>query len=102
MYGRNDLTDDSGDPFPQPQPGGTFCQFPFKWKGDYYHNCKLGDGPGVGKDNKPDDKYWCSTEVDGNRNHVDGKYAYCADDCSEYIVPGNYSSSRSDRTTVSV
>ena len=58
---------------------GTLCVFPFTWDGVIYNMCKLGEGRG--KDNIPTDKFWCSTNVNPDGNHVLNHYGYCNSTC---------------------
>ena len=53
---------------------GANCVFPFTYEGVVYTECTT-----VG-----DDKPWCSTLTDQNGNHVgdQGKWGYCASNCT--------------------
>ena len=70
----------SNEPAGYETRGGQQCQFPFyldgtKWYDNkWYHSCTT-----AGKDLLRDGA-WCSTEVDINRKHVQGKWDYCDDD----------------------
>jgi len=52
------------------------CIFPFKYRGVEYNRCTL-------VDSSPDNKAWCSTEVDSTGNHVggQGKWGNCGPAC---------------------
>jgi len=54
---------------------GKACVFPFRHKNVTYAGCT--------DDRDPDEKYWCSTEVDSQGEHLGGKKAwgYCPQDC---------------------
>ena len=48
------------------------CVFPFNYDGQTYQACTDTDNGGIP---------WCSTQVDGNNNHVDGEWGTCGDTC---------------------
>ena len=48
------------------------CVFPFTYDGQTYQACTDADNGGIP---------WCSTQVDGNNNHVDGEWGNCGDTC---------------------
>jgi len=52
------------------------CIFPFKYRGVEYNRCIL-------VNSSPDNKAWCSTEVDSRGNHIggQGKWGYCGPTC---------------------
>jgi len=54
---------------------GLPCKFPFKFRGDTKKGCIL--------DSDPENKYWCSTKVDKEGNHIpnEGNWAHCSDGC---------------------
>ena len=54
---------------------GKACIFPFRHKNVTYAGCT--------DERDPDGKYWCSTEVDSQGEHLGGKKAwgYCPQDC---------------------
>ena len=45
------------------------CIFPFVLNSIQHDACT--------SDNDPDGKFWCSTMVDANNNHIKGKWGYC-------------------------
>ena len=47
------------------------CAFPFKYEKNIYHSCTTTDTliP------------WCSTQTDGQLNHVGGHWGYCSESC---------------------
>merc|ERR1719210_1519988 len=51
------------------------CVFPFKFKDKTFFGCTIFSDP--------DDRFWCSTKVDEDGNHVVGQdeYGYCSDEC---------------------
>ncbi len=53
------------------------CIFPFTYEGVTYNNCTIV--------NDPDDKPWCSTNLDEDGNHVvSGRYwGHCDQDCNK-------------------
>jgi hypothetical protein len=53
------------------------CIFPFKFGGIEYHGC-IADNDFAGK-------FWCSTEVDEDGDHVGGSWGHCGQDC--YVDP---------------
>ncbi len=57
-----------------PQPNAR-CRFPFKYKGITRYGCI--------DEQDPDGRFWCSTQVDSNGNHVTGKgfWGYCRTEC---------------------
>ena len=48
------------------------CVFPFNYDGQTHQVCTDVDNGGIP---------WCSTQVDGNNNHVDGEWGNCGDTC---------------------
>ena len=54
---------------------GRACQLPFAWGGKVREGC-ITDGD-------PEGKYWCSTKVDGEGNHVTNgeHWAHCSPQC---------------------
>ena len=48
------------------------CALPFKFQGKLRKTCIT--------DLDPDGKYWCSTDVDENLNHV-SEWGFCTDSC---------------------
>ncbi len=57
------------------------CIFPFTFNGIEYHGC-MADDEFAGK-------FWCSTKVDEEREHVIGFWGHCRRGC--YIDPKNNS-----------
>ncbi len=57
------------------------CIFPFTFKGLEYHGC-IADDEFAGK-------FWCSTKVDEEQEHVSGFRGHCGRGC--YIDPKNNS-----------
>jgi hypothetical protein len=45
--------------------------FPFKYRGTVYESCT----------DKENNVPWCSTKVDANGNHVEGKWGNCDSEC---------------------
>ena len=60
IFSSSDLPVDSCTGVSGPAQGQA-CQLPFVWGGKLQEGC-ITDGD-------PDGKYWCSTKVDGERNH---------------------------------
>ena len=60
-----------------PNPGKP-CIFPFIFKGVTYNACP--------PDPKEKSETWCSTKVDGNKNHVTGEkeYGFCSRNCPKH------------------
>jgi hypothetical protein len=52
---------------------GEPCIFPFKVYGNTYNECSWVDAP--------DDKAWCSTQVDADGHHLQGKRGICGPRC---------------------
>ena len=54
---------------------GVTCQFPFKYKGIFYHGCPV--------DPEDSNERWCSTKTDDQKNHIvgGGHYGFCDSDC---------------------
>ena len=50
------------------------CIFPFVYSGKTYNECI--------NVNDPNGKFWCSTKVDTNGNHVKSYWGYCDRNCS--------------------
>lgn len=48
------------------------CVFPFNFEGSTYNKCALWEET---------NKYWCSTLVDSNNNHIKGNWGNCASNC---------------------
>ena len=57
---------------------GEDCVFPFKFKGVVYDKCTGVETVSGGS--------WCSTEVDSNGGHVEGKYGECDSMCSGNFI----------------
>ena len=58
-------------------PGaGKPCVLPFVWGGSVREGC-ISDGD-------PDNKYWCSTKVDSQGNHIPNSdnWAHCSPECT--------------------
>ena len=51
---------------------GIPCESPLEYEGKRYDGCISMDNGGIP---------WCSTQVDGNNNHVDGEWGNCGDTC---------------------
>ena len=51
------------------------CILPFKFKGKLKSNCI--------NDQDPDGRFWCSTKVDNDLNHIGGQgnWGYCGSSC---------------------
>ena len=64
------ITSNNTSPTPNAQ-----CRFPFKFDGKLRDSCIT--------DKDPDGKYWCSTKVDENFEHVQGGgfWGLCEDSC---------------------
>ena len=54
----------------------TPCVFPFRIKGTIYKECT--------NEKDPDNKFWCSTKVDENGEHIGGQenFGFCHEDCN--------------------
>ena len=54
---------------------GRQCVFPFGYQGKTYNGCTIADAP--------DNKKWCSVQVDENGNHIGGRglWGHCSGDC---------------------
>lgn len=52
---------------------GKKCIFPFKFNDKMFNGCT--------KEYDPDGKFWCSTNVDLNNEHVAGNWGYCNNKC---------------------
>ena len=61
-----------------PNPGRD-CIFPFKWNGQTFNSCPV--------DSDDKSKWWCSTKVDSNGNHVpnQNEYGHCGSSCPAHI-----------------
>jgi hypothetical protein len=57
------------------------CIFPFKFNGIEHHGC-VADEEFAGK-------FWCSTKVDEEQEHISGFWGHCGGGC--YIYPKNNS-----------
>jgi len=55
-------------------PSGRACVFPFKLSGKTYNACT--------SDLDVDGRFWCSTQVDNQGNHVTGTWGYCNSKCA--------------------
>jgi len=76
-------------------PGaGKPCVLPFVWGGSVREGCI--------KDGDPDNKYWCSTKVDREGNHIPNSdnWAHCSPECT--TVQSTPSSSSSAQSSSSV
>ena len=73
------------DCFTVPTPRGTQwperCIFPFFFMGRRFYNCT--------QDFAPDNKFWCSVEVDANGNHKSGggRFGHCSQECFMTRLP---------------
>ena len=73
------------DCFTVPTPRGTQwperCIFPFFFMGRRFYICT--------QDFAPDNKFWCSVEVDANGNHKSGggRFGHCSQECFMTRLP---------------
>ena len=51
---------------------GQSCKFPFTYHGATYSHCIKYDNDCIP---------WCSTEVNADGNHIDGKWGNCNENC---------------------
>ena len=65
---------------------GRQCVFPFGYQGKTYNGCTIADAP--------DNKKWCSVQVDSDGNHIGGRglWGHCGGDCKTDL-DGNSGSS---------
>ena len=87
IFSSSDLPVDSCTGVSGPAQGQA-CQLPFVWGGKLQEGC-ITDGD-------PDGKYWCSTKVDGERNHIPNgdNWAHCSAQCpGVQVAPPSGSSS---------
>merc|ERR1712013_155067 len=79
-------------------PGaGKPCVLPFVWGGSVREGCI--------KDGDPDNKYWCSTKVDREGNHIPNSdnWAHCSPECTTVqSSPGSSSSVQSSSSAFTV
>ena len=61
----------------------TPCAIPFKFNGKLKNGCTT--------ETDPDGRFWCSTKVDDNLDHVGGQgfWGYCSDACPKLTISGN-------------
>merc|ERR1712012_721810 len=58
---------------------GEPCVFPFIFTGKMFTNCTLWTFDTQAQEDK--DRFWCSTSVDSNGEHVLGNYGFCDISC---------------------
>ena len=66
---------------------GRQCVFPFGYQGKTYNGCTIADAP--------DNKKWCSVQVDSDGNHIGGRglWGHCGGDCPTDLDGSNSGSS---------
>lgn len=89
------------------------CQFPFKYQGETYNKCTLGDSDGSGDGSDGDDEdygdlgsgcgefWWCATELAEDGTMIDGQWGICdLDSCTDDAVDTTEESFKVESTTL--